>query len=82
VVGSLVSEIAARYGPVVAERAAASAVPLLGAVGGATVNVIFMNHFQRVAQAHFVVRYLERRYGQSVVRELYEELAARPMARS
>jgi hypothetical protein len=82
VVGSLVGEIAARYGPVVAERAAASALPLLGALGGATLNVIFMNHFQRVAQAHFVVRYLERRYGQSVVRELYEELAARPLARS
>jgi hypothetical protein len=82
VVGRLVGEIAARYGTVVAERAAASALPLLGALGGATVNVIFMNHFQPAAQAHFVVRYLERRYGQSVVRELYEELAAKPMARS
>jgi EcsC protein family len=77
VVGGLVAEIAARYGVVVSERAAASALPVLGAIGGATVNVIFMNHFQRVAQGHFVVRRLERRYGHTVVRELYEELSSR-----
>ena len=78
VVGGLVAEIAARYGTVVAERAAASALPLIGALGGATVNVIFMNHFQQVAQAHFMVRRLERQYGSAVVREAYEQLAARP----
>jgi hypothetical protein len=77
VVGGLVAEIAARYGTVVAERAAASALPLLGALGGATVNVIFMNHFQQVAQAHFMIRRLERQYGAVVVRETYEQLAAR-----
>ena len=35
-------QIAARFGIVVSERSAASALPVLGAVGGATVNVIFM----------------------------------------
>jgi len=80
VVSGLVAEIVARFGLVVSERAAASAVPVLGAVGGATVNVIFMNHFQRVAQGHFVVRRLEREYGPSVVREVYEELSARRRA--
>jgi hypothetical protein len=80
VVGGLVAEIAARFGVVVSERAAASALPVLGAVGGATVNVIFMNHFQRVAQGHFVVRRLERQYGPGAVRELYEELAPRRVA--
>jgi hypothetical protein len=80
VVGGLVAEIAARFGVVVSERAAASALPVLGAVGGATVNVIFMNHFQRVAQGHFVIRRLERQYGPTVVRELYEALSSRRMA--
>jgi hypothetical protein len=78
VVGSLVSAIASRFGVVVTERSAASAVPVLGAVGGATVNVIFMNHFQRVANGHFVVRKLERLYGQSVVRQEYLAYGARP----
>jgi hypothetical protein len=73
VVSSLVTEIAARFGIVVSERSAASALPVLGAVGGAAVNVIFMNHFQRVANGHFIVRGLERQYGPDVVRRLYDE---------
>ncbi len=71
VVGGLVTEIATRFSVVVSERSAASAIPVLGAVGGATVNVIFMNHFQRVANGHFAIRRLERRYGPTVVRQLY-----------
>ena len=73
VVGNLVSEIATRFSVVVSERSAASALPLIGAVGGAAVNVLFMNHFQRVARGHFAIRRLERQYGASVVRKLYDE---------
>jgi hypothetical protein len=76
VVNSLVSEIAARFGVIVSERFAASALPVLGAVGGATVNVIFMNHFQRVAQGHFIIRRLERLYGSSPVQRQYDALQA------
>jgi hypothetical protein len=79
-VGSLVTEIATRFSVVVSERAAASAVPLIGAVGGATVNLLFMNHFQRVARGHFAIRRLERQYGASVVRRLYDEHAPRRAA--
>jgi hypothetical protein len=77
VVSSLVTEIATRFGVIVTERSAASAVPVIGAVGGATVNVLFMNHFQRVARGHFAIRSLERQYGPSVVRALYNAHAAR-----
>jgi hypothetical protein len=77
VVGGLVSEIAMRFSVVVSERSAASALPVLGAVGGATINLLFMNHFQRVARGHFVIRQLEREYGSSVVRRLYDEQAQR-----
>jgi hypothetical protein len=78
VVSSLVSEIATRFGVVVTERSAASALPVLGAVGGATVNMIFMNHFQRVASGHFAIRKLERLHGQSVVRQHYQRYGSRP----
>jgi len=78
VVSSLVGEIATRFGVVVTERSAASAMPVLGAVGGATVNMIFMNHFQRVASGHFAIRNLERLHGQSVVRQLYQSYGSRP----
>jgi EcsC protein family len=80
VVGGVVAEIAARFGVVVSERAVASALPVIGALGGATVNVLFMNHFQRVAQGHFMVRRLERQYGRNIVRELYEEFSSRRTA--
>ena len=53
--------VAVRGGRLRAVRA--SAVPVLGAVGGATVNFVFMNHFQRVAHGHFTIRRLERMYG-------------------
>lgn len=75
-IGSLVTEIAARFGVVVSERAAASALPVLGALGGASVNALFMNHFQRVAHGHFTVRRLERLCGVEAVRSYFQSLEA------
>jgi hypothetical protein len=76
VVASLVSEIVSRFGLVVSDKVAAGALPILGAVGGATVNIVFMDHFQRVAHAHFTLRRLERTYGSSHIKQRYAELAA------
>jgi hypothetical protein len=81
VVGSLVTEIATRFSVVVSERSAASALPVLGALGGATVNMVFMNHFQRVARGHFAIRQLERVYGASIIRRLYDEHIPRRVSR-
>jgi hypothetical protein len=76
VVAGLVSEIVSRFGLVVSDKVAAGALPILGAVGGATVNIVFMDHFQRVAHAHFTLRRLERTYGSSRIKERYAELAS------
>ena len=73
----LVAEIASRFGIVISERVAAGALPVLGALGGATLNLIFMNHFQRIARAHFTVRRLEREYGADAVRHYYDGLGPR-----
>src|SRR5262249_44350429 len=75
-VNSLVAEIAALFGVVAAEKFAAGALPVVGALGGATINMLFMNHFQRVARGHFTIRRLERRYGASMIRDHYEALLA------
>jgi hypothetical protein len=80
VVTGLVSEIASRFGLVVSDKVAAGALPILGAVGGATVNVLFMDHFQRIAQGHFALRRLERTYGAAHIRQRYAELVALPQA--
>jgi len=70
----LVAQIASRFGVVVTQKVAAQAVPVIGALGGAAVNYAFIDHFQEVARAHFVVRGLERRYGKDAVRAAYERL--------
>lgn len=68
------SRIAARFGITVSEKTAAQAAPILGALGGATLNLIFITHFQDMAQGHFIVRRLERKYGADLVRREYERL--------
>jgi hypothetical protein len=65
------ARIASRYGVRVSEKLAAQAVPVLGALGGAAINLVFTQHFQSMARGHFTVRRLERIYGPEVVREAY-----------
>ena len=70
----LTTQVAARFGVVVSEKAAAQAAPLLGALGGAAINVAFAEHFQNLARGHFIVRRLERRHGADAVRFEYTRL--------
>jgi hypothetical protein len=69
---SFLSRVAARFGVEVSEKVAAELVPIAGALGGLTLNVMFSRHFQDVAEGHFTVRRLERKYGVEEVRVLYE----------
>ena len=69
-----VAQIASRFGLVVSQKVAAQAVPVIGALGGAAVNAVFMGHFQAIARGHFTVRRLERAYGKELVRSAYEEI--------
>ena len=70
----LISQVASRFSIVVSEKAAAQAVPIVGAIGGAAINSLFIDHFQDMGRGHFIVRRLERLHGQEEVRHLYEEL--------
>jgi hypothetical protein len=74
------AQVAARFGIVVTDKVAAQSMPVIGALGGAAVNYIFIEHFQAVALGHFTVRRLERAYGKSLVRTEYERLAANEKA--
>ncbi len=71
-----ISAVAARFGVVVSQQAAAKAVPILGAAAGAAINVVFMDHFQKMAHGHFIVRRLEQRHGTDTIRQAYESLAS------
>jgi hypothetical protein len=70
----LISQVASRFSIVVSEKAAAQAVPIVGAFGGAAINTLFIDHFQDMGRGHFTVRRLERLHGQEEVRRLYDEL--------
>ena len=70
-----VTAVASRFGVVVSEQTAAKAVPVVGAAGGAVINVLFMNHFQDMARGHFIVKRLESRYGTELVRHVYQSIA-------
>ncbi|NRF66026.1 EcsC family protein [Aquincola sp. S2] len=67
----LISVVAARFNVQVSEKAAAQAVPVIGAAGGALINLLFIDHFQDISRGHFTVRRLERRHGEAAVREAY-----------
>lgn len=70
----LILLVAERFSFQVSEKAAAQAIPAVGAVGGATINTLFMNHFQQMAKGHFMVRRLERKYGAETVQTVYNTI--------
>lgn len=73
----LVEAVAARFGVQVTEKMAAQSVPVVGAVSGATINSLFINHFQNMAKGHFIVLRLEQTYGKDVVQAQYKLLSNR-----
>ncbi len=76
---AFITRIASRFGLEVSEKAAAQLVPVAGAAGGLALNVLFTDHFQRLAEGHFTIRRLERTYGPNLVHQEYEQVrAARP----
>lgn len=70
----VVRSIAARFGVVISDKAAAQMVPIAGAVSGAALNLIFISHYQDVAKGHFIVRRLERQHGAEMIQKAYQAL--------
>lgn len=68
----LIQKIATRFSIPVTEKAVAQAMPFVSAGFGVLLNDIFIAHFQNMAQAHFTVRGLERKYGKEIVQQVYE----------
>jgi hypothetical protein len=74
VVVRFLAQLASRFGIVVTEKVMAQAVAVVGAVGGAAINLAFIEHFQDVARGHFTIRRLERIYGADAVRVEYDRI--------
>ncbi len=69
-----IAKVAERFSIQITEKAAAQAVPAIGAAGGAVINTVFMDHFQDMAKGHFIIRRLERKHGKDVIQEIYQDL--------
>jgi len=70
----VMANLASRFGVIVTDKMAAEMIPILGAIGGASINLLFINHFQSAARGHFTVRRLERKYGEELVIREYEKV--------
>ena len=66
--------IASRFTIQVSEKFIAQSLPIIGAAGGGTINFMFIEHFQKMAKAHFTLRRLERKYGEEDVRNVYNDI--------
>src|SRR5262245_33508527 len=68
-----ITQVASRFGVAVSEKLAAQAVPVIGAIGGALINSVFIDHFQDLARGHFISRRLERIYDSTLIRSAYNQ---------
>ncbi|WP_075342001.1 EcsC family protein [Tenacibaculum agarivorans] len=69
---NIIGKIAKKFGVQVTEKTIAQSIPVIGAAGGALINTLFISHFQDMAKGHFTIRKLERKYGSSLIEELYK----------
>lgn len=70
---NFISRIAAQFELVVAEKMLAEMIPVVGAVGGAIINVTFTDYYGTAAKYHFGLIYLENKYGKEFIQEQYEK---------
>ena len=73
-IGNFLSKIATRLSLLISEKFLAQAVPVIGAIGGGGLNYVFVDHFQKMATAHFTIRRLERKYGEAEIKSIFQSI--------
>nr|WP_222933798.1 EcsC family protein [Pseudomonas sp. WS 5414] len=76
----LIEKVASRYGVTISSKFAAQAVPVIGAVTGATINALFTDFYQDMARGHFTVKRLEHKYGFEQIKSEYAQILGRRLA--
>jgi hypothetical protein len=56
-----IKRVAAQFGATLSEKILTQAVPITGAVLGASLNYAFIDYYQQMARVHFTIREVERR---------------------
>ena len=70
----MIGLIATRLTIQISEKFLSRAVPVIGAASGGALNYFYIEHYQKIARAHFKIRGLERDYGQDTVQAAYEAI--------
>ncbi|WP_159990244.1 EcsC family protein [Pelistega ratti] len=70
----LIQAVAQRFGVVLTEEAAAKLVPGLGAVTGSMLNTMFVDYYQDMAKGHFMVKKLEQKYSEELIKTEYQRI--------
>lgn len=65
-----------RFGVVASEKVLAQAVPILGAVVGATINPLFTNYYQQMGHVQFRLRKLEKSHDPAQVNACFSRIVA------
>ena len=68
---SFINKVATYFKIVVTEKMLAEALPVVGSLGGAAVNIAFTDYFGEAAKYHFGLLSLEKKYGKKVIESLY-----------
>ncbi|MGL4238317.1 EcsC family protein [Tabrizicola sp.] len=76
-VQNLITTIAPKLAAVLGQKLAAQAVPVIGAVSGATLNAAFLNYYREVARVRFALLKLADQHGAELVLEEFR-LAVEP----
>jgi hypothetical protein len=66
-VQNLIATIAPKLAAVLGQKLAAQAVPVLGAVTGATMNAAFLNYYREIARVRFALLRLSQMHGSDAV---------------
>lgn len=75
-----IARAAPRLVPVLGQRLAASAVPLVGAVGGAVLNAAWLDHYRKLARIRFRLMVLAEHHGAEAVLAAFARAQAMPAA--
>ena len=74
---TLIEKVATRFGIVITEKMAAQVVPVIGALTGATLNTMFTDYYQDMARGHFIVKRLEKKYGNELIKAEYIKISSK-----
>ncbi|PEQ10308.1 hypothetical protein B2G71_23070 [Novosphingobium sp. PC22D] len=77
---TLLRAIVPRLLPNIGSKAISQAVPLLGALAGATINPVFTDYYQKMAHVHFRLRRLERGHDPEQVKACFERVVTQMKA--